>query len=180
MGQAPAADQATGAATTTGNLRNVMRHFATGVCVVSTYADSDGARRHDAITVNSLTSLSLDPPLVSLSFRSDSGFLSDLMETGQWGISILDAGSEDVARLLARPRDERRRALASLPATHGERTGTLLLDASGWMECRYRDHLVVGDHVMVIGEVVALGAHDGRNPLIFLQGGFHQLEIRQA
>ncbi|WP_258054526.1 flavin reductase family protein [Streptomyces sp. Ru71] len=153
-----------------------MRQFATGVCVVSTYEECEAGRVHDAITVNSLTSVSLAPPLISLSFRSDSGFLATLMETQQWGISILDADSERTARLFARPRHEREAALRSLPSEAGRLTGALLFGASGWMECRYRDHLVVGDHVMVIGEVLGLGVHESPSPLIFLQGGFHRFE----
>ncbi|MFI9778629.1 flavin reductase family protein [Streptomyces sp. NPDC051956] len=180
MGQAPAADQTTGAVEAPSDLRDVMRQFATGVCVVSTYSDDGGERRHSAVTVNSLTSVSLDPPLVSLSFRSDSAFLTDLMHTQAWGISILDGGSEDLARQFARPKAQRDEALRSWPAEVGEHTGTLLFEAAGWMECRYRDHVVAGDHVMVIGEVVGLGVRDTSSPLIFLRGGFHRFEPPQA
>ncbi|GAA4101367.1 flavin reductase family protein [Streptomyces hundungensis] len=176
MGHVPAVDQEASAAEASSDLRDVMRHFATGVCVVTTYEECDGERVHDAITVNSLTSVSLTPPLISLSFRSDSGFLAKLMGTQQWGISILDADSEHTARRFARPRQEREAALRTLPSEPGHLTGALLFGASGWMECRYRDHLVVGDHVMVIGEVLGLGVHDSPAPLIFLQGGFHRFE----
>ena len=64
--------------------------------------------------------------------------------------------------------------------TLGEATGVLLLRAAGWMEVAYRDELVIGDHVMVIGEVVRLGAADSTAPLIFLQGGFHTLELTRS
>ena len=176
MGHVPVADQQTSVAEAPRELRDVMRHFATGVCVVSTYAQRDGEREHDAITVNSLTSVSLDPPLISLSFRSDSGFLATLMETQVWGVSILDAGSEQTARLFARPKHERDLTLRTLPTQTGASTGALLFEASGWMECRYRDHVIAGDHVMVIGEVLGMGVHDSPAPLIFLQGGFHRFE----
>ncbi|MER6424958.1 flavin reductase family protein [Streptomyces sp. NPDC001137] len=180
MGQAPAADQPTGAVDTPSDLRAVMRHFATGVCVVSTHRQEQDGRRHSAVTVNSLTSVSLEPPLVSLGFRSDSGFLTDLMESRVWGISILDGESEELARLFARPRAERDRLVHTRPGELGVHTGTLLFDAAGWMECRYRDHMVAGDHVMVIGEVVGLGVRRTRSPLIFLQGGFHRFEPPQS
>ncbi|WIV61893.1 flavin reductase family protein [Amycolatopsis nalaikhensis] len=70
-----------------------MRTFATGVCVATTYRDTPGGRRHDAVTVNSLGSVSLDPPLVSLAFRKESAFLADLLATGRWVVSILPAGA---------------------------------------------------------------------------------------
>ncbi|MFG3496016.1 flavin reductase family protein [Streptomyces sp. NPDC047928] len=162
------------------DLRTVMRNFATGVCVVSTYADDSSGRRHNAITVNSLTSVSLEPPLVSLSFRRESGFLADLLRSEVWGISILGAEGEDTARLFARSREERDQALRDLPSEIGAHTGTRLFDAAGWMECRYRDRVTAGDHVMVIGEVVGLGSREDRTPLIFLQGGFHRFELEQV
>ncbi|MFJ3928310.1 flavin reductase family protein [Streptomyces sp. NPDC090022] len=162
------------------DLRDVMRTFATGVCVVSTYTEQGGERRHNAITVNSLTSVSLDPPLVSLSFRQDSEFFAELMKSRVVGISILGAEGEGTARAFARRRPERDQSLAELPSEPGEATGTLLFEAAAWMECRYRDHIVAGDHVMVIGEVVGLGARESQTPLIFLQGGFHRFELEQV
>ncbi|MDH6577478.1 flavin reductase family protein [Kitasatospora sp. MAP5-34] len=162
------------------DLRTVMRHFATGVCVVSTFSDRSGTRQHDAVTVNSLTSVSLDPALISLCFRLDSRFLKDLRESRVWGVSILCGESEAEARAFARDAESRRVALDETPHSLGEQTGVVLLEAAGWMECTFRDELVIGDHVMVIGEVVRLGSRDSRGPLIFLQGGFHTLELETA
>ncbi|MGH2944420.1 MAG: flavin reductase family protein, partial [Solirubrobacteraceae bacterium] len=83
------------------DLRGAMRHFATGVCVATTYADRADGRRHDAVTINSLTSVSLDPPLVSLCLRRESAFLADLLESKLWATSILDGAAGDVARRFA-------------------------------------------------------------------------------
>jgi flavin reductase (DIM6/NTAB) family NADH-FMN oxidoreductase RutF len=158
------------------DLRSVMRHFATGVCVVTTFSEDPGGRRHDAVTVNSFTSVSLDPPLVSLCLRSDSRFLADMVSSGVWAVSILAAGSEHLARALAQDRDARAGTVGELVARPGAHTGALVLDAPSWLECRLRDHVRVGDHVLVIGEAVATGVDDGHSPLIFLHGGFHILE----
>jgi flavin reductase (DIM6/NTAB) family NADH-FMN oxidoreductase RutF len=161
----------------THDLRTAMRHFATGVCVVSTFTDRDGERRHDAITVNSLTSVSLDPAIITLCFRHDSRFLADLRGAGAWGVSILGGDAEPVARAFARGPEERREALNRTRYQLGAETGALLLDSAAWLECGYRDELTIGDHVMVIGEVLAVGTDSTRTPLIFLQGGFHTLEL---
>ncbi|MBA4866829.1 flavin reductase family protein [Streptomyces sp. PSKA54] len=157
------------------DLRSVMRNFATGVCVVSTFSDAESIRRHNALTINSLTSLSLSPPLVSLSIRRDSTFLDDLMGSQVWAISILDGAAEDLARIFARPAEDRRKALHSLPAEPGPQTGALLLDSAAWMECRYRSHLVAGDHLLIVGEVVGAGVNDAGSSLIFLHGKFHRI-----
>lgn len=158
------------------DLRTTMRHFATGVCIVTTYAEQPHHRRHDAVTVNSFTSMSLDPPLVSVCLGVGSRFLADLLRSGVCAVSILAAGGEHLARSLARDRDARYAAVRALPARPGGLTGALVLDSAGWLECKVRDHVVVGDHVLVIGEVLAAGSDDEQEPLIFLRGGFHTLE----
>lgn len=175
MGESPAANQM--AVAVQEDLRTVMRNFATGVCVVTTYSGSAPSRTHNALTINSLTSVSLDPPLISLSIRRESTFLADLMESQVWAISILDADSEDLARIFARPEQERKKALGSLPTRPGEKTGALLLDCSAWLECRYWNHIVAGDHLLILGEIVGLGTSHTRSSLVFLQGGFHRIDL---
>ena len=159
----------------TTELRDVMRNFATGVCVATTYSDGPDGRLDDAITINSLTSVSVDPPLVSMCLRHDSGFLANVREVGCWALSILDAGTEDIARALAKDRESRSVAMRTLSAWRGESTGALVLDSPSWLECKLSDMVAVGDHMMLIGEVVGLGTQERRPPLIFLQGGFHTL-----
>ncbi|MDQ3576143.1 MAG: flavin reductase family protein [Actinomycetota bacterium] len=153
-----------------------MRNFATGVCIATTYTNGPQGRQHDAVTVNSLTSVSLDPPLVSICLHRDSTFLADLLSTKVWAVSILDVGAADLARCFARDKASREAAVCTLSATPGERTGALVLDAPSWMECRLRQYIEVGDHVMAIGEVLATGTQDRRPPLVFLHGKFHAVE----
>jgi len=155
------------------DLRGAMRTFATGVCVATTYRDTPDGRRHDAVTVNSLGSISLDPPLVSLAFRRDSTFLGDLLACREWAVSILPAGAREVARRLAGPPTARAAHLAELEAHPGERTGALVLAGASWLECGLLDRFDLGDHTLVVGDVLATG-HGGRAPaLVFLHGRYH-------
>ena len=158
------------------DLRTTMRSFATGVCLATTYTDGPEGRRHDAVTVNSLTSVSLDPPLISLSFRHESVFLADLLETKKWAVSILDGGAGEAARRFAKDRSVRTEALSALAAEPGAHTGALVLDGHGWLECRLWAAQEVGDHTMVVGEVLAATAPEPGPALVFLHGGFHVLD----
>lgn len=158
------------------DLRSAMRNFATGVCVATTYADRVEGRRHDAVTVNSLTSVSLDPPLVSLCLRRDSGFLTDLLETKTWAVSILGGSAADVARVFAKDRATRAAAIDALCASPGHHTGALVLDAPSWLECVLWGSVEIGDHTMVVGEVVATGVQQASTILIFLHGRYRTLE----
>jgi flavin reductase (DIM6/NTAB) family NADH-FMN oxidoreductase RutF len=155
------------------DLRGVMRTFATGVCVVSTYRDTADGRRHDAVTVNSLGSISLDPPLVSLSFRRDSTFLADLLASGRWAVSILPAGGRETARRLAQPRAARAAYISELSARTGDRTGALVLASGNWLECALHDRFDLGDHTLVIGHVLAAGQEVRSPTLVFVHGRYH-------
>jgi flavin reductase len=157
------------------DLRGVMRHFATGVCIAATYIDGPEGRCHDAVTINSLTSVSLEPPLVSLSLRLESNFLADLLATKRWAISILNGDDSDIARLLAQNRPGRATVVRALPASPGCHTAALVLDKASWLECVLWDSFDVGDHTLVIGEVVAVGTRQREPPLIFLYGRYHVL-----
>lgn len=160
------------------DLRGVMRNFATGVCVATTYSDQADGRHHDAVTVNSLTSISLDPPLVSLCLRLESAFLADLLATKKWAVSILDSRARAIAGRLAKDRETRARAVGELPASPGWHTGALVLDSASWLECVLWDTFDVGDHTLVVGEVVAVDEQRHGPALVFLHGGYHTLHER--
>jgi flavin reductase (DIM6/NTAB) family NADH-FMN oxidoreductase RutF len=157
------------------DLRGVMRNFATGVCVATTYTDRADGRHHDAVTVNSLTSVSLDPPLVSLCLRLESVFL---LSTKKWAISILDSDARDVAKLLARDRPTRAATVRALSASPGSHTGAFVLESASWLECVLWDSFDVGDHTLVVGEVVAVNQRRHGPALVFLHGRYHALDDR--
>src|SRR5579859_4607678 len=117
------------------DLRGVMRHFATGVCVATICANGADGEYHDAVTINSLTSVSLDPPLVSLCLRLESAFLADLLRTKRWAISILNSDDSGIAKLLAQDRSARAAVVSTLPASPGQHTAALVLDTASWLEC---------------------------------------------
>jgi flavin reductase (DIM6/NTAB) family NADH-FMN oxidoreductase RutF len=155
------------------DLRSTMRTFATGVSVVTTFVDRSGGRRHDGVTVNSLTSVSLQPPLVAFGLKRTSLFLADVLESKVFAVSILDVGAADLARTFAAGRSQRAAALPTLSAKAGAETGALVIDSPGWLECAVRQHLDLGDHTMVVGAVLAAGTADRRPPLVFLHGTYH-------
>jgi flavin reductase (DIM6/NTAB) family NADH-FMN oxidoreductase RutF len=119
--------------------------------------------------------VSLDPPLVSVCLHKESSLLEELLNTKVWALSILDVGGDDIARTFARDREHRTAALRTLATTPGERTGALVLDSMGWLECALREHFDVGDHVILIGDVLAADVTARRPPLIFLRGKFYAL-----
>ncbi|MEV7677771.1 flavin reductase family protein [Streptomyces sp. NPDC088341] len=157
------------------DLHTTMRTFATGICVVTTFTEEEGHRRHDAVAVRSFTSVSLDPPLVSLTVRRDCDVLETLLATKVWAVSILDVAGIDLAQALDADQEARARALLTCTASPGARTGALVLDAPGWLECALHDRYDTGDHTVLIGEVLATGDRHRRPPLVFVNGTLRSL-----
>lgn len=85
------------------NMRHTLAGFATGLAVVATETDGEIV----GMPVNSLGSVSPDPPLVSLAFDRTSTTWPRLRQSPRWGISVLAEGMETVAHDLRRPASER-------------------------------------------------------------------------
>ena len=105
-------------------LRHTMAHFATGVTVVTTVADG-----HDhAMTANSVTSVSLDPPLVLVCVAKDTGWHEAVTQSGVWGISILPAAGRPAASWLSTGGRPLHGQLDRVAFHRGPVTGVALLD----------------------------------------------------
>jgi 3-hydroxy-9,10-secoandrosta-1,3,5(10)-triene-9,17-dione monooxygenase reductase component len=147
--------------------RKVMGHFATGVTLVMGL-DEDGAPV--GLTANAVTSVSLDPPLILVCLDLESKSRPVLTRTGRFGVSILRTGQEELALRFARSEPGRRFEGLQLRT---EVTGAPILEeALGWADCRLWKEVEAGDHVILLGEVLACGVEAGGAPLVFFQGGF--------
>ncbi|MFJ2003172.1 flavin reductase family protein [Streptomyces chartreusis] len=149
-------------------LRSVCANWATGVTVIT----SGSTARTTGLTVNSFTSVSLDPALILVCIHNDSGELPVLRRTGAFAVNILAADQEELCRSFA-SRHTRHSAKAD---TRPGITGVpVLSDALAYLECRIEREVDAGDHVIVIGEVVDLAVQREEGPLTFFRNSFHRL-----
>jgi flavin reductase len=93
--------------TVTVDLRGAMRSFATRVSVLTTYLDEEPSPRHDGLMINSLTSASLDPPLVSVCLRHHSASPADLLKTKVWAAALRTVSATPPAHAPVRWSDRR-------------------------------------------------------------------------
>jgi flavin reductase (DIM6/NTAB) family NADH-FMN oxidoreductase RutF len=143
--------------------RSVMGHFATGVTVV-TAGTPDGPV---GMTANAVCSLSLEPLLLLVAFDNEARTLPAVQATGRFGVNILAAGQQDLARLFASKSDEREK-FAGVP--HAMHDGIPVLDgALAWIGCRLERLIPAGDHTIGIGAVEAAEAGRG-DPLLWFRG----------
>ncbi|WP_131739319.1 flavin reductase family protein [Actinomadura roseirufa] len=146
-------------------MRRVMGRFATGVAVITTV---DAAGDPHGMTLNSLTSVSLDPPLILVCFGSRARTAVAVAESGRFAVSILAARQEPIAlRFAGRGEDH----FAGLPLSYGEHDVPVVPDALAHLECEVDRQVVAGDHVVVFGAVRRTCDREGV-PLAFLGGGF--------
>ncbi len=149
-------------------LRSLMRLFPSGVCVVT--ADADGDRI--GVTIGSLVSLSLDPPLVGVSVGKDVALHELLRAAGLFGVSILRGDQASVASHFVRGIPPI--ALWSGIETRTGETGAVLLaDALAWLECRVRAEYDAGDHTFFVGEIVALEEGEPAAALVYREHSYH-------
>ena len=149
--------------------RAVMGHFATGVAVVTV----DTPNGPQGMTANAVASLSLDPVLVLVCFDNDARTLPEVERAGRFGVNVLAAGQEHLARRFASKHDAK---FAEVP--HSVHDGIPVIEGTiAWVGCDLERLVPGGDHTIGIGAVRAaeLGP-DGLDPLIWFRGGYGELE----
>ena len=151
--------------------RGCVGEFATGVAVVT--AEHEGVPA--GMTLNSFTSVSLDPLLVLVSLANGSRTLHATRSGGRFAVSILGRGQADAALDFSQP-------WAPFPLGYIERDREGFLGVSGAvavLRCRVERVEEGGDHALVLGEVVSI-AHGGGEPLLFHRGRFGGFEVDTA
>ena len=148
-------------------LRRVAGYFATGVAVVTSERD----RAPCGLTVNSFTSLSLDPPLVLVCFDRGARSLPCVDVAGRFAVNVLAEGQEDLSRLFASKEEQKFTTVRTRPGATGL---PLLVGAHAYLECTVTERHDGGDHVIFIGRVDAVSAGEGR-PLLFYRGRYDGL-----
>jgi flavin reductase (DIM6/NTAB) family NADH-FMN oxidoreductase RutF len=147
--------------------REALRHHGGGVAVV-TVAGAEGPK---GFTVTSLTAASLHPPLLSFYVNHDSRSWPALKAADHIGVHLLGAGHRDLAALFAR-----RGADRFAPPTRwrsGPGGVPLLADATIRIVCARREIVPVGDHFLVVGEVLGVERNGpGGDPLLYAHGEF--------
>jgi flavin reductase (DIM6/NTAB) family NADH-FMN oxidoreductase RutF len=143
-------------------LRALMRRFPAGVAVAT--VDLDGEQV--GLTVGSLVSLSLEPPLVGISVSRQAALHELLRRAGAFAVSLLAAGQEPLAQHFARgvPPIALWHGVAVRPGREG---APLLEGALGWLDCRLWAEYPAGDHSLFVGEVAEVERGPAAQPLVY-------------
>ena len=152
-------------------LRDALGCFATGVTVV-TCLGGDG--KPAGLTVNSFTSVSLDPPLLLVCLHKMAASATALTQASHFAVNVLQTGQQP-ASIRFSTRDEDR--FGGTPWSCGEAGAPILEESLGVFECqRYAVH-DGGDHHILIGEVVKASFDASLDPLLFFRGRYRRLHF---
>jgi flavin reductase (DIM6/NTAB) family NADH-FMN oxidoreductase RutF len=149
-------------------LREVMRRFPAPVAVVTARVEDE----RFGLTVGSLVSLSLNPPLVGISIGKDSSSHEPIRNAGGWAASLLGGDQTRVAQHFARSGIPPVALWVGVDVRDGPR-GPLLEGAIGWLECHTVSEHDVGDHTIFVGEVESIELGAAGEGLVYRAGEFH-------
>ena len=153
----------------TGDLfRKAAGRFATGI-TIATVVDTEGAPH--GLTVNSFTSVSLQPPLVLVCIAHAAFTLERFRTAKYFGINILASDQRDLSDHFARKGHDR---FATIEWTPGETGVPMLPGALATMECEVYSTVRAGDHDIFIGQVMRIEMQEKR-PLLYWSSGYHTL-----
>ena len=138
--------------------------FTTGVAVAACRAQGEDGT---AITINSMTSVSLDPPLTLFCLENSSGTVASFLAAGHFSLNILAQDQRAISDRYARDHNP-------VPGDFGGpwRSGAPVLnDALAVADCVLHDVYGGGDHRILVGRVVETGWREG-DPLAYWRGGY--------
>lgn len=150
--------------------RRTCAQFATGIAIASTVDPSSGAPH--GMTINSFTSVSMDPPLVLICVDRAAGLLSIFEAAGHYGLSFLTVEQKELSSRFARRGEDR---FGGVGWRRGRTGVPLIPDALAHMECKIANVVPAGDHAVLIGEVVSADIYSG-SPLLYFESGYRSLE----
>ena len=148
--------------------RSLFRRWPAGVAVL--VAEADGRRA--GLTVSTLLSLSLDPPLVGVSIARDASLHGPLRDAGRWSASLLAGDQASLAQHFAR-------SVPPMVLWNGielrEDEQRLLVGAAGWLTARTVEELRTGDHTFFVGEILSIEEGNAATSLSYVHHGYQAL-----
>ena len=152
-------------------LRTAFGIFPSGVVAVAAQVDG----RVVGLAASSFTSVSVDPPLVSINLARTSRTWPDLRRADHLGVTVLAGHQDAVCRQLAGPADER---FDGVPHTISPQGSVTLSDGLAEFDCTVYREVEAGDHVLVLLELHAVKHVDGHladEPLLFHRSALGRL-----
>lgn len=147
-------------------LRNVLGCYATGVAIIT--ARTPGGE-HVGVTVNSFSSVSLDPPLILFSVARNTNVFRSLKEARNFSVNILAHNQQSLSSMFAKPSTA---DFKKSVFTEGHNGCALFHDSLAQLECDKEAEIDGGDHLVFLGRVTNCHLRTPTKPLLFFRGAY--------
>ena len=148
--------------------RTALRRFTYGLYALGTAAGED----HNRATVNWVTQVSFDPPLIAVSVENDSHSIELIRSSNAFALSVFDEGAREEAGALGKRWRVRPDKIDAVSYRLGATGCPILDDALAAIECRVVNSLPAGDSTLFVGEVIAAEVCRDGAPLTMAAAGF--------
>jgi flavin reductase (DIM6/NTAB) family NADH-FMN oxidoreductase RutF len=149
-------------------LRQAFGCFPSGVTAFCGLLDGVA----EGMAASSFTSVSLDPPLVSVCVANTSSTWPKLAALNRLGLSVLADGHGAIARALASKTGDR---FSGVDWTATDSGAVFVHGATLWLECAPYKRVEAGDHEIVVLQVVSLAMYPDVAPMVFHRSSFRGL-----
>jgi flavin reductase (DIM6/NTAB) family NADH-FMN oxidoreductase RutF len=152
-------------------LRDALGCFATGVTVVTCV---DEKEQPAGLTVNSFTSVSLEPPLLLVCLHKQATSAPALVAASHFAINVLQTGQQPASITFSTRVEDR---FGCTPWSRGEAGAPILEESLCVFECERYAAYDGGDHHILVGQVVKASFDAGLDPLLFFRGSYRRLHF---
>lgn len=153
-------------------LRSAFGMFPTGVVIVTAWDRCDGPL---GMTMNSFTSLSLEPPLALFSIHRAAAGLPGWRRAEGYAVNVLAADQEQLSAQFARPLTDKWRGVEF---EHGLFRAPLIAGSIAYFECSPHEILDAGDHLIFIVRIARFSTEGASDPLVFHRGRYCKVADR--
>ena len=151
-------------------LRENFGLFTTGVAIATT-----SSHKRSFITINSLSSVSLDPALLLFSIDNKSSAFDEFLNNKNFAINILAYDQIDLSKIFSK-NDEKDKFDSDSSFFVSELNNLILKNCLGYFECEKERILEAGDHHIIIGNIINFSKVDSdKEPLVYFKGKYKQL-----
>ncbi|WP_342433723.1 flavin reductase family protein [Neobacillus sp. FSL H8-0543] len=140
--------------------KQIMGHYPTGVTIVTTMDENE---EPTGLTVNSFTSVSIDPLLVLWCIDKKSSSYETFLKAGRFAVHTLSSDQTEACWAFAGKSSDR---FVEVNWYTSENKLPIIKDSLGTLECLTVQQIDAGDHIILVGEVIELSKND-KEPLLF-------------
>lgn len=155
------------------DLKQVMRRWPSGVAVLT----ARGINAAHGMTVNSFTSVSIDPPLVTVTLANDTRTKAILDESGFFVINMLAEGQQELSDVFAGRIPDHENRFAGVKVITGQHGIPMLAEAAAHLECRVVHKYVMENSTLYVAAVMTAEKAPDVPPLVYFNRGYHRINL---